>query len=98
MFDMYIKKAESISKLAKKDKNITRHLSRDAQELIRANKDLAAQGLIDEVFNVGLMDKMNPKDLKELLTRYQVSVKLYQTQVFRTPNETKKRTRTPKTK
>ena len=46
------------------------------------------------------MDKMSLQQLKELLTRYKISQKLYEEQIFVIPEETKAKVKalTPKTK
>lgn len=83
----YRVKRQKIEELAKEDQNITKYLKESTLEKIRENETLQQNGLIENVYNIDLMDKISLKELRELLLRYRTSEALYKEQIFCMPNQ-----------
>lgn len=86
-YKQYMVKRKKIEELAKEDQNITKYLKESTLEKIKENTELQQEGLIEDVFNIDLMDKISLKELRELLLRYRTSEALYKEQVFCIPNQ-----------
>ena len=92
-YDYYIENRKNIESLDKKDNNITININTKTNNELAENQELVNQQLIDETFNIGLMDKISLKELKEILLRYKISKSLEEEQYFHIDEEleTKKR-------
>lgn len=87
LYELYLKERKSIETLSKDDENITIHLNDKTNNRIKTNEELQQNGIISETFNIDFMDKTSLKELKKLLTKYQISKSLLEPQVFVNPNE-----------
>lgn len=87
LYELYLKERKSIETLSKNDENITIHLNDKTNNRIKTNEELQQNGIISEIFNIDFMDKTSLKELKKLLTKYQISKSLLEPQVFVNPNE-----------
>ena len=92
-YKYYIENRKNIESQDKKDNNITININTKTNNELVDNQELVNQQLIDETFNIGLMDKISLKQLKEILLRYKISKSLEEDQYFHIEEEqeTKKR-------
>lgn len=92
-YKYYLENRKNIESQDKKDNNITININTKTNNELVDNQELVNQQLIDETFNIGLMDKISLKQLKEILLRYKISKSLEEDQYFHIeePEETKKR-------
>lgn len=92
-YKYYIENRKNIESQDKKDNNITININTKTNNELVDNQELVNQQLIDETFNIGLMDKISLKQLKEILLRYKISKSLEEEQYFHIEEqeETKKR-------
>jgi len=86
----YMKNRQNIEELAKKDENVTAYLNQESLSLIEENEKLKQEGIIDSVYNIDLMDKMELKELRKLLLSYHISESIEIEQQFRIPEEISK--------
>lgn len=93
MYKDYIENRREIEEMAKQDKNIVEYLNEETVQRIKTNEELQQQKKIEDVFNIDLMDRMSLEQLKELLTRYKISQKLYEDQIFIISEESKPKTK-----
>lgn len=92
-YKYYLENRKKIESQDKKDNNITININTKTNNELVDNQELVNQQLIDETFNIGLMDKISLKQLKEILLRYKISKSLEEDQYFHIEEEqeTKKR-------
>ena len=92
-YKYYIENRKNIESQDKKDNNITININTKTNNELVDNQELVNKELIDETFNIGLMDKISLKQLKEILLRYKISKSLEEDQYFHIEEEqeTKKR-------
>lgn len=92
-YKYYLENRKNIESQDKKDNNITININTKTNNELVDNQELVNQQLIDETFNIGLMDKISLKQLKEILLRYKISKALEEDQYFHIEEqeETKKR-------
>lgn len=91
----YLEIREQISNKISEDKNILEYLKRSAQKEIALNQKKKEKGLIENVCDVRLIDKMSSKDLKSIVKHYKMSKELFEPIKYKTSEDikTKKRTR-----
>ena len=81
-YKYYLENRKNIESQDKKDNNITININTKTNNELVDNQELVNQQLIDETFNIGLMDKISLKQLKEILLRYKISKALEEEQYF----------------
>lgn len=90
-YDYFIKNKYVIEKVSKKDHNIQLKLNNKTANIISQNADLKNEGLIDNVYDIQLMDKMSLKQLKNMLLRYKISTELSDEPRFESKEEKTKK-------
>lgn len=84
-YQIYLNNMEDIETVNKKDGNVVKYLSKESTRNLREKDKLCEKGLIDNKFNIDLMDKLELKELKKLINRYLISKELGCEQYFVPP-------------
>lgn len=86
----YLNNRENLSKKRANDSNVIRNLSCDTLDLIEKKEKQKDMGLIENAFDVDLMDKMQLEDLRRLLIDYRICEGIKSEQTFVNIPEDKK--------
>lgn len=93
LYQGYIHEHHKMESLSKQDENITSHLNDKTRELLNRNEKLKHQGLIKNIYNIDLMDKMALEEIRELLLRCKISESLDSEPIFIIPKEQRAKAR-----
>lgn len=78
LYKFYLENSKEMEEYIKKDINIQSEIKDKTEEVIELNEELQNEELIDNVYDINLMDKVSLKELKNMLLRYQISKALFE--------------------
>lgn len=73
LYKFYLENSKEMEEYIKEDLNIQSQIKDKTADVISLNQELQNERLIDNVYDINLMDKVSLKELKNMLLRYQIS-------------------------
>lgn len=73
LYKFYLENSKEMEEYIKKDLNIQSQIKDKTAEVISLNEELQNEELIDNIYDINLMDKLSLKELKNMLLRYKIS-------------------------